>query len=656
MINNDTNKMAQQPEDKKRRLDSSSSSSSKENPILFLNVGGAKRNVRRSVWMQLRDASCGLIDADISGNERFGNPLCNLVLMGAAHWSDVPTTSDEDGTIRIYLDRNPQAFDDLLQYIEYGKIFLKSLINKDDCGARLERLKIECDYFTVDAILKDLDEVMYGEAVSLRSDGCFKLAGKCFIKEGEVRGWNWRVVSENESIAGVSSKGLALCSVNETGTYLMFYSLHSVAVTAPGPGQFYPQESSDECAQVSVFHSEMTGNEDGNWTYPLVRVGAFDYRDTEAREEEPLLFTAAFAEPVSLKKGNELYCSHGKGAITPRALRQAGRYEISAAVNEHSPFSEEEPNCLNFMTLVRVFGDSIAKWNAKSGEDPKSEHSVIKWIPAQDDLPKTSQGAYLDETDETKIRFRKAGYYLLLGRVASKLKKNLTDDLSSSWGAVRVEHRTNGGLPLQIDPEIISYPSNYSDPPSYNKKRAEYGPINDIIYAEKDSYVSVRATKGACFAWHGTVPSPSVDKIPTQSLSTIRLDHDMRVDRYHVSIQDGNITYKRALGGEESVPNQAPLFDVVDIAGSRYTRSMSQLKALEDCCCIVIGCLSCRVGNTVSLYKNDDAIIHSQLCKGTGHGYGSHTLNTVVEIKANDTVYINYGDESGGHLAFLRLQ
>ena len=185
---------------------------------------------------------------------------------------------------------------------------------------------------------------------------------------------------------------------------------------------------------------------------------------------------------------------------------------------------------------------------------------------------------------------------------------------------------------------------------------AEYGHINDIIYAEKDSYVSVRATEGACFAWHGTAPSPTVDKIPTQSLSTIRLDYDMRVDRYHVSIYDGNISYKRALGGEESVPNQAPLFDIVNIAGSRYTRSMSKLKALEDCCCIVIGSLSCRVGKTVSLYKNDDAIVHSQVCDGSGHGYGSHTLNTVVEIKANDTLYIKYGDKSGGHLAFLRLQ
>ncbi|KAL7492382.1 hypothetical protein ACHAWT_001690 [Skeletonema menzelii] len=582
--------------------------------------------------------------------------------MGASHWSDVPTTSDDDGTIRIYLDRNPQAFDDLLEFIEYGKVFLKSLISKDDSGARLERLKTECDYFTVDAFLKDVDEVMFGEAVStFRSDGWFRVAGKCSRDEGgEVHYWNWKEVSGNESIAAQNScRSLALCGVKTTGTYLMFYSLYSVAVTALLPGQFWPEESSDEFVQVSVFHDEMTGSEDGHWTYPLVRAGAFDYRDMEAREEEPLLFTAAFAEPVSLKRGNQLYCAHGTGTIQPTALLQARMIRVTDAITEHSAFSEEDPHCLNFMTLVRVFGDSIAKWNAKSEKDPKSEHSVIKWVPAQDDLPKTAQGAYLDETDETKIRFRKAGYYLLLGRVASRLKKNLTADMCSFFGTVRVELRTNGGLPLQIDPEIISYPSNYSDPPSYNKKMAEYGPINDIIYAEKDSYVSVRATEGACFARHGTAPSPSVDKIPTQSLSTIRLDHDMRVDRYHVS-NGGGLSYKRALGGVESVPNQAPLFDVVNIAGSR---SISKLKALEDCCCIVIGCLSCRVGNTVSLYKNDDAIVHSQLCEGSGHGYGSHTLNTVVEIKANDTVYIKSSGSGGGvypggggHLAFLRLQ
>jgi len=280
-------------------------------------------------------------------------------------------------------------------------------------------------------------------------------------------------------------------------------------------------------------------------------------------------------------------------------------------------------------------------------------------MPAQDDLPKTPQWTYLDENDETKIRFRKAGYYLLLGRVASKLKKEFYDD--SYCGTVRLELRTNGGLPLQIDPEVISYPNDSSDPPSYNKKMAEYGPINDVIYAETDSYVSVRAIGGACFAQHGTVPSPcGVDKIPTQSLSAIRLEHNMRVDRYHVSLQDNcpyTISYDRALGGEESVPNQAPLFSVVDRNGA--SSIISKLKALEDCCCIVIGCFSCRMGNTVSLHKNYLAIVHSQICDGSGHGYGSHTLNAVVEMKANDVFAIKSGDsgaESGGHLAFLKLQ
>ena len=177
-------------ENKKRKL--TSSSNQKESPILYLNVGGAKRNVRRSIWNALRDASCGgkassssseqgVVDTedDGSGNGQLGNPLCDLVIKGADHWSDVPTTTDDDGTIRIYLDRNPQVFDDLLEYIEYGQVFLKDLTSKNDGGGRLERLKMECDYFTVDALLKDLDEVMFGRAVSFRSNGWFSITGQC---------------------------------------------------------------------------------------------------------------------------------------------------------------------------------------------------------------------------------------------------------------------------------------------------------------------------------------------------------------------------------------------------------------------------------------------------------------------------------------------
>eukprot|EP00984_Skeletonema_dohrnii_P034974 scaffold34580_cov128-Skeletonema_dohrnii-CCMP3373.AAC.1 len=521
---------AASPDNKKRKL--TSIINHKETPILFLNVGGAKRNIRRSVWNALREASCGgktpslgqggvearaEVEVDSSGNQNQGNPLCDLVLSGAAHWSDVPTTSDDDGTIRIYLDRNPQALDDLLEYIEYGKVFLKGVISKDDNGARLERLQMECDYFTVNTLMKDVDDVMFGEAVSFRSDGWFSIAGDCLRDEdGDAVNWNWRKVCGNESIA-----------------------TRNRAVTALSPTQFYTKDCTDEFVQVSMFHEVMTRSEDSHWAYPLVRCGAFDYRDNEeTRENEPLLFTAAFAEPVSLKEGNRLYCSHGYGIMQPGL---------------------EEPHCLNFITLVRVFGDSMARWSVKCERDPNSEHSMIKWLPAQDDFPKTSQGAHLDENDETKIRFRKAGYYLLLGRVAARLKKKFNTNESKYYGTVRLELRTNGGLPLHIDPEVVSYPNNFNEDLSFNNKMAEYGPINDIIYAESDSYISVRATAGACFARHGTAPSPfGLDKIPTQSLSAIRLDYNMRVDRYQVSLYQNNVSYKRALGGEESVPNQAP--------------------------------------------------------------------------------------------------
>lgn len=47
----------------------------------------------------------------------------------------MPTITD-GGTIRLYLDRNPEAFDDLLEYIEYGKLFLEKIIGGAGGGGR----------------------------------------------------------------------------------------------------------------------------------------------------------------------------------------------------------------------------------------------------------------------------------------------------------------------------------------------------------------------------------------------------------------------------------------------------------------------------------------------------------------------------------------
>lgn len=621
----------------------------KEAPILFLNVGGVNKNVRRSLFNEL--------------NDRGGdNPLCDLVLKGTEHWSDVPTI-DDDGTIRLYLDRNPEAFDDLLEYIEYGKLFLEKIVggggrgrgdNSSNCSSnsRLMRLQMECDFWTVDSLSKDIQDVMFGEAVTFRSDDWFSVAGKCCRDNPDdeefITGWKWEnVPGGNESIAGTPTTGnkLAMAQVKRTGTYLVFFSLHSMAVRALSSGAGYEREEEDEFCQLNVFHGEMT-NTGYHWTYPLIRCGAFDYREEiEERRNNPYLFTAAVAEPIALKEGMLLYSTHGTGYSNQFGV------SVGQSVINHTPFSEEHPHGANFITLVQVFGEGIAKWVVKREKDwyAESEPSTVKWMPAPNDFWGGSIGAYLDGDDDTKIRFEAAGHYLLLGRVASRLKKH-TKNILDLHNNVQLELRTNGGLPLQVNPGIVKYKEfdwNEDGDFLYNDKMAEYGNINDIIYAEADSYISVKATGGACFALHGMAPE-LFDRIPTQSLTAIRLG-DMQIDRYKVVSYDDGISYKRSLGGEESVPRQEPLFAISE-------EGTGDLIALEDCRCIIVGSLPSTVGPTCSLLKNGVQIVNSQLCKGA---HGSHTLNAVVELKAKDglcvVTYETCWDDRGAHLAFIVL-
>jgi hypothetical protein len=73
----------------------------------------------------------------------------------------------------------------------------------------------------------------------------------------------------------------------------------------------------------------------------------------------------------------------------------------------------------------------------------------------------------------------------------------------------------------------------------------DYGAINDIIYAETDSYV--KALRGACFSQHVAVPV-SFGKIPTQILSAMRHDPKTQLERYQISLK----ALVRALGGDQS--------------------------------------------------------------------------------------------------------
>ncbi|KAL3798162.1 hypothetical protein HJC23_005723 [Cyclotella cryptica] len=612
-------------------------------PIVYLNVGGANRNIRRSLLNDLCTLS--------------GNPIVCDVLLGDAHWSEVPTTTDSDGTVRIYLDRNPDAFDDLLQYIEYRKLFLEELIDKNgEDGTRLKRLGLECDFFTVETLSADVEDVkdkfVFGESVFFRADGWFSIAGQNVLRDGEVVGWRWGKVSGNQSLASSSNESMkpAIAEVKTTGTYLALFSLHSVAVYAFAPTH-RDKEEHDEFCHLCVFHEHLTSTECGCWTYPLIRCGAFDYRtDTEVRHNHPLLFTAACVEPISLRKGNQLYCSHGEGGQTLSATRRIGDL-----VRVHSEFSDKA-ECAHFMTLIRVFGaESVAKWNVTWDGDHNDEPSTVKWTACKNGCStgkNISPVASLDSEDNTKIRFKKAGYYLLIGRIAARLKKNHV--FESNHPAVQLEIHASDGTPLQIDPEVISYlcGSKVCDQP-YNNMMSDYGPVNDVVYAERDSYVCARALRGACFSPHGTVPSTD-EKIPTQSLSVMRLDPSMAVDRYRIEFQDV-LTLEWAIGGvDNSQIDNLSLFTIVE---SRW----AVLKAKRDCQCFVIGSLSSRMGSIASLKINDEPVVYSQLCKDSGRG--SHCLSGIIHLDEGDFIELCCSEEDRmwsstcncGHLAFVAL-
>ena len=310
---------------------------------MYLNVGGAQRNVRRSILKDLRNAS--------------GNPLCDVLLLGPEHWSNVPTikTDNDSNTIRIYLDRNPMAFDDLLEYIEYGKLFLEEIFieekdHQKNGGTRMKRLRLECDYFTVSSFSKDVDEVMYGEPISFRSDGWYSICSTPLRRNNKITGWSWSTESGNREIAQRITKGLGHCTVETTGRYLVFFPLQSAAVTALAPSEGYNCEQNDEFCKLGIFRDAMTTTESGHWTYPIARCGAFDYRsDVGTRKDDPLVFTASSVEAILLRKGNVLYCEHGTGVAHDSGQR------IGTMVDQHSMF-REEPGCANFIKLVRIFG------------------------------------------------------------------------------------------------------------------------------------------------------------------------------------------------------------------------------------------------------------------------------------------------------------
>lgn len=611
-------------------------------PIVRLNVGGSDRNIRRSLLVSLCEASNS-------------NPLCHRLL--DEHWSNskcpVETITDDHGSTRLYLDRNPAAFDDFMSYIEYGVDFIKGIC-KQDIGARLAALRRECDYFTVKSFSRDLDVAMYGEPVSLGVNDWVKIAAECTRDaQGNIRGWRWSSLTGNERLISKYTKpgyppGIA--EVYRSGTYLVFFSLQTMAVTALLPNHGYPDDSNDEFCSLSIFRDALTNSDESHWTITLTRCGAFDYRtDIETRANRPLFLTASCADLVSLREGNIVYCSHGHGI---ERLRESTR--IQSTVGQYSAH-KSNPGAVNYMIFVKLSGGSIAKFNVVMTKD---EPTIIKW-KSGNSARQTAQNmstnpVCIDSNDDTRICFNISGYYIIIGRIAAQLKKKHHRTASDEWyhnrPRVILGVHSSFETPLQILPEVVSFPAN-SVEWSYNNKMAEYGHINDVIYADQDSYLTIKGVDGACFSKHGTLPI-LFDKIPTQSISVMRIDPLACIDRYVVSSRDYRLGFQRALGGDTSQHKQ--LFSVE--SDKEVLIAKRKLK------CIVFGSICSMLGSNASIFLNDEAVIHSQLCSDSGRG--SHCLNGILDLQEDDRVSMkcrcdnsyNWDDkEYTGHLAFVQF-
>ncbi|KAL3801573.1 hypothetical protein ACHAWO_001378 [Cyclotella atomus] len=164
---------------------------------------------------------------------------------------------------------------------------------------------------------------------------------------------------------------------------------------------------------------------------------------------------------------------------------------------------------------------------------------------------------------------------------------------------------------------------------------AEYGHLNDVIYVEDNSYLTVRGSNEACLDFV---------KMATQGLTVMRHDPLVCLDRYVVSNDSRNsVALHRALGGSEG---RGSLFTVDDDDDDDDDESANKvLVANRAFQCIILCSASSLHGLNVSLLKNEECFIQSQLCGDSG--CGSHCLNGVLDLDEGDRVKLRF--RSGPH-------
>jgi hypothetical protein len=108
-----------------------------------------------------------------------------------------------------------------------------------------------------------------------------------------------------------------------------------------------------------------------------------------------------------------------------------------------------------------VSGSNIAKFSVVI-EDASDEPTIVKWKPcniAASNKNNTTAVVSIDRDDPKKIVFNKSGRYIIIGRVAGRLRKSShkNNSIYDNGSSVHLDLFNSFGVPLQILPEIVSF-------------------------------------------------------------------------------------------------------------------------------------------------------------------------------------------------------
>lgn len=593
-------------------------------PVISLNLSGTSMKVSRKLLQ-----------------EKLGQSPMWIALLGEeGHWKTIKV-GDE-----IYLERDPSAFADLIQYLRYGKDFLNK-IHSDEF--RLQLLRAEADFWLVESLEKDIEELGIDEyPVTFHSNQWVS-----FAAIGTVSDWEWQLDKGNPEIATIAQDEdhLGGIEIKQKGTYLMFFRMSTIA-TSPTPQPGYDD-------RVKVLRSAIFWGS-GNGGHPIIaRCGIFDPRDSDESGEnekfKPMRHTASVAEVVALEEGHVIGFQHGY------CHRNFRGYLVSDMCLHPS-----DPATMNRFTLIKVCGNSIARYDRVRPTENEYE-SVPIWRKAITDFPPTSFEPSLRDAGRIIEATSKGGglHHLVLEKLASMFRGESHD--SRETYSVRMKVTTKDGVRLH-DVPVIEYPFDFHGW-KHATKALDYGSVNDVVFLPEKGHITFEtSTENVYLAEHGTYPALRRETV-TQNLFLLALAPTMKMDRYSISRINGK--FKRVLPNRHNrnaaAGTATPLFFLEEDHGG-YTPdalvASNEVFGSSPTTCILLA--------TVPIASFDDPICYLRINYTTvatsllgekdvgGPLRPFHFFHEVVELCAGDRIQvglkISTHSDTDGYLVCLVME